>query len=292
MAGFLAAVLPGILLPLLVSAALWAFVSRGGDEERRPRVWLGALGFGLAYLAAHVAINGRPELAPAESSQWLFHLVALATVIGALEAGVGLRWPTRLVLRAIVVAALLWLTLRPLVRHSWSAPESALALSSLAVAVLVLLFSADALGRRGPAALETAVWMASAGAGGVVLTIAGSARLGQMSGALAMALLPAAVLLWWRRDDRLAPGVALPALVAFAGVWLNGAFYTEMPPAASLAVAAAPFAAWIGEAPWIEARARRKLLAVALAVAVLLLSALGGALAESISAAEEDPYYY
>jgi len=292
-ATFLAAILPGLLLPLLVAAASWGIATgRAPENGRLRRPGFAAAGLGLAYLAGHVAINGWPELAPAESSRWLFHLVLAATLLAAAESSLDLGLLARLGLRAVLIGSLLWLTLRPLVRHTWSPTASTVWLVGLGAVGLVFLFSADKLARRGPAALQSAVWMATAAAGGLVLLLSASARLGQMSGAVAAALFPAVVLAWRRRIAFLPPGALTAAVTAFAGIWLNGVFYSEVRTLAGLCVVVAPVAAWLGETPWARASDRRRSLVIAVAVALPLVVAIAVAWAGSLRAAAEDPYYY
>ncbi|HVS12638.1 MAG TPA: hypothetical protein VMV46_01845, partial [Thermoanaerobaculia bacterium] len=185
---------PGVILPMMVSVGVaWldpvAWRIREGARPRSP--WSGAAAFAAAYFAAHAAVSGWPPLPAVESSDWLAWLVLAAGLGGILVHCMRLRAADP------ILAALLWTglaaaTLRPMLAHTWSRAEGALAFGALAFAFTVVWLSfarlAGALGappgpQEGPpstaqrpaTALIAAVCFGSAG---LALGLSATARLG------------------------------------------------------------------------------------------------------------------
>jgi hypothetical protein len=208
----------------------------------------------------------------------------------------------RAVAGALLLGALVALTLRPLVAQTWSVATASGWLAAAAVATFACawgfhdLAAADERsaaregGRSGWVAVAVAALL-SVGAA-VTLGLSASARLAQLAGALAAALLACAAvrLLVRSRRSLPGPGGALPLAVGYGGLLLSGAFYAELRWHGWLALALAPAAAALARRV-SPASPRRSALTALLVAAVLVALAATPAI-WSMATAEPDLYDY
>ena len=227
------------------------------------------LAVGCAYLAAQLGIHGPPRLPPVDSTQALVFVVLFAIVLGSLGLRAGAGLAQRMATRAISVALLLWLTLRPVVRYQWEPVEAVLWLGSL-WALLLLLWEGCARVASGLDSSSSLLgWITAVAGTGVVLGLSGTALFAQLSFALVSALL---VLLAFSGSADATPRlVALPVLVVLlAAFLLNGAYYAELTALRALALAISPLGSAVALAAGRE-RGKRRLLSAVLAVTGVLL---------------------
>jgi hypothetical protein len=282
---------PSVLLPLLaVGAVAWLDpVTRRAPAGARMRSpWSGAAAFAGAYLAVHAATSGWPPLPAVESSDWLAWLVAAAGAGGILVHCLRLRTADP------VLAALLWtglaaVTLRPMLAHTWSRAEGAVAFGLLAFAFTVvwlafarieavLRASAErAGGGRGRArhALPALVLAACFVVAGPTLALSATARLGQIAGGAGVAALGLAAVALLARGAPLPGAAAAPAATtALVGLVANGYLYAKLHPLGAVALLLAPLAALATLRATSRQGWRRTALAVA-AAALVASVALG-----------------
>lgn len=291
----------GVALPALVAAAaqILAFLlaRRSARQDAAPSsldlARGAALGLAAGYAAADVALQGWPTLPPTDSTRWtlwaalaLGTLAAVEVLVAAFVAGPGksgrdgarFSWGTRARggFRGLVCAAMPALILRPLFGSTWSAGEGMLWAVGLAVALLGLAASSEALVLRRPgAALPLALWATSAGSS-IALVLSGSLLQGQLAGAIAATLGATIVLEWWRPESHAGRGLGHGATTLLGALWIAGRFYSELPAScAGLLVLSlvAPWAAELPPARRIEGR-RAALLRLALALVPAALAAL------------------
>ncbi len=281
--------LPGVLLPSLAALLLLLL----GRTLRR-----GDAGAGLAvagaFLTAFVGITNWPSWPPIDSTQRLFYLVILAA-LASLAASLLRQGRAPWLVRIALMGLLLTLILKSKIQHAWTKPQTALYLLPMLLLGLLLVeawaraldsktradsgkgATEDRAGRLLPAMVRLAILGGTAFA----LGLSGSARLGQLAGALACGatVVEALALLrhWrpWRQSDGLV--VAVPLY----GLLLIGYFYAELSHWAMGFLLLASLALWIPHDSKLRSLAPLLPLAVALSFVIYALVNK-----------EEDPYDY
>ena len=282
-------VLPGVVLPALVAGALALCdpvlfrrdAGRPSGSGRSTRS--GGPAVAAAFLATFVAIGAMPPLPPAEVLGWLFWLVALAGLAGVLWDAYPIG--ARAVLAVVLSAALAWLTLRPLVGHTWTSGVSAAWLAAAAAATLACAWGFHELAAADEAAAAMSGWksgwaasgtaiVVSAGAA-VTLSLSATARAGQLAGAVAAALAACVVVRLLLRSRPTLPGAggSLPFAIAHSGLLLSGHFYAELRWSGWLALVLAPAAAALARRVAGSSPRRAQLAAWIVAAALVALAA-------------------
>lgn len=273
--------LPGVIVPMVAAAALFGLVHV--LVRRRERDGRGAgLAVATAFFSAHVAISGWPRWPPVEASQRLLFVVAVVAAAAWLFA----LWRGRAlpaVVRGIVLAGLLGLLLQSQVEHRWSGVEAAAWLLGLLLAALAFDW---ALGRNLDSAVQgsagvvaASVRLAVVGGSALALGLGESARLAQLAGALAGAMLAVEIVarLLGRRAWHGSDGLVLTS--AGFGLLAIGYFYAQLGALPAILLLAAflllglpPSSIWARLAPLVP---------LAIALGILIAAAL---------AEEDDPY--
>ena len=186
--------LPGVILPAVAALAVyltsWMLdrqfpVRRDGDRPSARALISGGVAIGFAYLVAHAAISGLPPLPAIESTEWLFHGVAVATLLTLFVPAL----PRHELLVGgwlVLFGGLAWLSSESMRAYHWEGAQVWLWLILLIAVGLALASMARALGQRDPRHLAPLVWMVVAGATAVTVGLSGSARLAQLCGATAV----------------------------------------------------------------------------------------------------------
>jgi hypothetical protein len=279
--------LPGAVLPLVVSLAVLALTRRRRAAAGTPSAWGGALAVGGGYLAGHAALAGGPPVPPLERVDWLWCLAAAAvlvcTVAGLVAPRDWLRWG----LRAPLGAAVLVLLLLPLLK-TWGRGETTAWLAGLGAAALVLWAALDAVVARGPGTGAPLLLVVLALGSSLVLLVSGSAVYGQLGLALTASLAGSLAAACWTPSLLPPRGLATVVGVLLPGLWLLGYFYAEVPAAsAALLAAALPAAALVQVRPVRERL--RPWQAVLVGVLVLLVP-VTVAVVTAFTASPPDPY--
>ncbi len=239
---FVGIALSGIVPPLVVSALLltigwWPFRRR---DAQAPRAWAAPLALGLGTLSACVVLNGWPSLAlDVEFKHGLAYVAAVGAGLGCFEASRDRRARTTWLLRGVACVASPFLLLDFAREHQWGSVEGWLWTGGLALALMGLLKTWDAMARQRTGALLPTVWTIAAGASGAALHLAGSSSFGQIAGALATSLGVAAAIALLRPDFTLVRGAVVPFGLLLTALLFGGVFASELPRAAALALLAA-----------------------------------------------------
>jgi hypothetical protein len=271
----------GSVPPLLVSLLVLALTRRRRTASGEPP-WGGALAIGGGYLVGHTALRGWPPVPPLERVDWLWYLTVAAVAVGTLEAFVSSRAWLGWSLRAPLGAAVLVLLLLPLLK-TWGRGETVAWLAGLGAAGLVFWAALDSLAEPGPGAPLLLAVLALATA--VVLLLSGSALLAQLGLAVAASLAGLLAVAWWVPPAR---GAATVAGVLLPGLWLLGSFYSDVPAASAVLLAAALPAAALTQVQPVRKRLRPwQALSVGLLVVLAFVTA---AVAVAYRALPSDPY--
>jgi hypothetical protein len=181
---------------LAVLLASWRPWRRGERAAVRGH-WGGALGAGLAFLAAFALLDGRvPPWPPAESRHWLFYFAAGLTVLALFDVLIhawlarGARLRTdwlRAEIALVVFAAAVFLMFQSLLRsESWTAIQAGCHLLMMTVVLHAAWASSEMLVLRLPRPAGPLVLSAFAGAVAMVVMMSGSLVYGRLAGVLAI----------------------------------------------------------------------------------------------------------
>lgn len=262
----------GVALPALAAGVVWGIgwrLWRRSAEPMAGGAWSGAAAAALACAAGAFALWGWPGVPPRLAEGWLPFL-AVAGGVAGLAAN---RWRrARLPLRGVMAALAVWAALGPR-RAGWPAGEAVAWHATLMAGAFVVHASIDRVAARRPGpGMAMALWVWCAGLAGA-LALTGSLKYGQLAGLPAAALGAAAVAAAWKPALSLANGTAFVLAPWNAALLLCGYFYSDLPAAAAIPLAAAPLGLWFGETAAVTRRpawaaAGARILAVAVPVAV------------------------
>lgn len=272
---------------LIVSWRLWRrrdSTSNGG--------WGGAIGFGLAYFTGYVLLAGWPEVPPVRAATWQACFALILAVLGLAQRWWNWSWFTGIPVRLVVSATFAALLLQNLLEYTWDRQQAFAWIGGLAVAITIIWESTERLNAQRPgASVPLAYWVLFALAA-ITFVTAGSALLGQLSGALAAACGAALVLAWWAPRLSLAGGAATVFVPMYAGMLMQAYFFGELPVWSAVVMAVAPLSLWLGEArrvrftpAWSAALTRAFIVAVPMAVALGVAYVL-------VARQAPDDYYY
>lgn len=237
------AVLYGVLLPSLLAAAVLTGAVRGRTGEARERAAEIALPLAaaLGFIAAWTGINGVPPWPPVIAAQWipfaaLGAAAASATLAAFMKPETGA--PAHAGAGAAILAAGVYLTVKPLLDNSWEGPSRwMLPAATFGLSALYVILARTVSMREGDATGLSA-FAATSGAGAAAFGLSGSAMLAQLSGALATVCGTLCLLLL--KGGPKSGSFALPAGLVAAMVAANAYFYSELPVPAALILAASP----------------------------------------------------
>jgi hypothetical protein len=264
--------LQGVGLPslaVLIASAVWFGVFR-----KHPR--LRAIGIGLIFAGgiiwAYLLAFGGFAFPPRESGQWIPYLAGAVAIVGCLQSTRLLRKVSNLVLSLGTALIFFWSQIS----------GNSLALVWVVVVTIVFFVSTILLqqlieDRCSGAELSLGLAL-SAGAGGIVIFLGGSAVLGQVSGSMGAILGVIAVLAFFFNAT---VGRVLPLvyLFIFGSLLLSGCLFAQLPWLTAVLLWIAPWALVIGQRldyPKISSRAKSLLIRI-LSVIALVAIAVGSA---------------
>ena len=226
--------LPGVLAAVLISG-VFAFAGR----LWRANNWADAVALGMGYAGGNVVTAGWPAFPPAEATQWLPYFALAAMFLGVIDALLRPAGSLRMLIWMLCCMGFLRLLLSAKFQYGWSLAQGVLWIVGLAAGMLMLAISLDAAVRRDRSISSPLILTIVASGTGAALMLSGSMLLGQLAMILAAALgaiLAAAFLLPRAVEGR---GVVPVAVALLASLWLSGYFYSELPLASALLLAAA-----------------------------------------------------
>lgn len=264
--------LQGVGLPslaVLIASAVWFAVFR-----KHPRLL--AIGIGLIFsggiIWAYLLAFGGFAFPPRESGQWIPYLAGAVALVGCLQGNRPVRQVSNLVLSLGTALIFFWSQI----------PGNPPALVWVIAVTIVLFVSAILLqqlieDRCSGAELSLGLAL-SAGAGGIVIFLGGSAVLGQVSGAIGAILGVIAILAFFFNA---AVGRVLPLvyLFIFGSLLLSGCLFAQLPWLTAVLLWIAPWGLVIGQRldhPKISSRVKALLIRM-LSVVALVAIAVGSA---------------
>lgn len=275
-----------VLLPAVVCCVA-VFVARvlpQGDRFGVPIAWA------FGYLAAHVAIAGAPVWPPVTSAQGIVVVLFAATVVSVLlgslsgrsaadvdtvpDAGTVLA--TRLVPLASLVclAAILWFSLRSMIRYQWQGLEAGLWVTAIAILIAALQVAGNALRMTSPPLAQLLAWGLGFLGLALALVMSSTALMAQLSAVCAVL----AITVWatGAAGNRSAFVSLPPILLSLLSVFvLSGTFYADLPVWSGALLLIAPTAGLLASSRIADSR--RRALAAALTVVLIQAPALGAA---------------
>ena len=264
--------LQGVGLPslaALIASAVWFAVFR-----KHPRLL--AIGIGLIFAGgiiwAYLLAFGGFAFPPRESGQWIPYLAGAVAIVGCLQGDRLVRQVSNLVLSLGTALIFFWSQI------SGNPP----ALVWVVAVTIVLFVSAILLqqlveDRCSGAELSLGLAL-SAGAGGIVIFLGGSAVLGQVSGSIGAILGVIAILAFFFNA---AVGRVLPLVYLFivGSLLLSGCLFAQLPWLTAVLLWIAPWGLVIGQRldhPKISSRVKVLLIRM-LSVIALVAIAVGSA---------------
>lgn len=250
----------GVVAPTLIALAIMLAAWRPWSRDATRGWWGGAAGIALAYISAHIALNGPPQMRPAPVESWLVWIALGGMLVGFAESRVDAPWWARLAWRIFAAAGAAWLIARLRVLNGqWSAGECAAWTAAFVAATVVFWSICDSLAERvdkqggGAGAALTLCCVTGAGAALIVLD-GRTLIIGQFAGALSMALLGCAAVAWWNPSATVGRGGAAVVGLLAPMLWLDACLWSELRWGYAAALAISPALTFAGDAP---AMARR-----------------------------------
>lgn len=288
----------GFLLPAVVTGGILVFtrsvVSKEVPERTQRRTGISsgcliAVALGAGYIVGYIGLEGLPPFPPREGFQWLCYFAVVGVILGCF-------WHLSLWGRVCVQALLSIvgprLLLNSTFKHTWGQLEGIIWWVCLAAVIFIfwnLVEQSFTLLPTGAAC--PFVYFGLSGGTALILAVSGTLRLAQHGGIL-VALFAASwiiTLLLQRRssDWSLFPLGASPVVaLLFAGIWMNGYFYEEVPTASAILLLIALLFGYVGGyveriAAFQRLDARRSTLIQIAAIALPVVIAIGIAIARS-----------
>ena len=232
--------LQGVGLPslaVLIASAVWFAVFR-----KHPR--LRAIGIGLilagGIIWAYLLAFGGFAFLPRESGQWIPYLAGVVALVGCLQ---GFRLGRKVSNLALSLGTALIFFWPQVSANAWTLVWMIALTLALFISTIVLQQIVEDRCSGAELALSLAL---SAGAGGIVIFLGGSAVLGQISGSLGVILAVIAVLAFFFNAT---VGTVLPLiyLFIFSCLLLSGCLFAQLPWLTAILLWIAPWALIFGQ---------------------------------------------
>ena len=290
----------GLLLPAVVGGGIFIFAKSLASKRAREHKkdwfsgWLVAVALGAGYAVGYIGLEGSPPFPPREGVHWLCYLAIIGPISGAFW-----HFPRRghLIIQIALSIVIPRLLLNSAFKYTWGPFEGIIWWVCLAVAIFIFWHIVQESFRILPAGGSSPfVYFGLSGGTALILALSGSLRLAQHSGIL-VAIFAASwiiTLVGQRSDDKwqVFPIGASPVVtLIFAGIWMNGYFYEEIPAVSAILLAIALFLAPVGRIEKIQQLGARRSTIVQIGVIALpVVIAIGVAVARSGLFGESSSY--
>lgn len=229
-------ILPALVVAVVGFGGAWGPRGREAGRCSRLRALAGAGAWAGGFFAAYVALQGLPPFPPVTGVEALaWSVVALAAV--SLFPAPGRA--AMLVSAAAAAVVMAWMSHR-LWGGAWTTPGEAVVWIAVAAAAACLVeLGVAGAGRRAGRVFPPVLVTVITGAGALVLSLGGSALLGQLCGALATVGGVAVAAACWNPAFALGREAVRVVAITFVALLAAGFWFAETDPWALLATAAA-----------------------------------------------------
>ena len=226
---------------IITGICVLLFTLRNATPERARAA--AAIATGIGAIAGIALVIGANAFRPSQSTDWLAMCCAVLVVFGALESFAIKQGMARTVARLAIVLGLILFLLYSPIRNTWPWHTSATWLLGATALTVALWQVHDASTRRESNAIVAAILLLSLTGASVLMVLGGSAKLGQLAGAVVSAFGAMAVLTWWNPNRYSLVGAVALVWPLSALVWTLAHTYAEanlIPTALMLASSATP----------------------------------------------------
>jgi hypothetical protein len=235
-----------------------------------------AIAVGIGSFLGIVVLLGTGAWQPTQSTDRIGLSVVALAALGALAPFLAPRAPARVAFRAVVVAALAVFLLLPPIRSTWPWPTSAAWVCCATLFSIAMWQSHDAVVRREPAVIPAVVLLLAMVGACVVLVLGGSAKLGQLGGAVVSAYGGVAGLSTLKAQRFSLTGVMASAWPSLALLFLLSHAYSESPLLPTVLLVVASATPWLAEIAGLrDRRLWQRCLVCACITAALVAGAIG-----------------
>ena len=284
------------LLPAVVGGGIFilakSLASKRESEHKQGWLsgWLVAVALSVGYIVGYIGLEGLPPFPPREGVHWLCYLALIGLILSVL-------WRFGFSGQVLVSVVIPRLLLNSMFEHTWGQVEGFIWWLCLVGVIFIFWhivqesFTVLPSGGSSPF-----VYFGLSGGTALVLAFSGSLRLAQHAGVL-VAIFAAIWIITlvlqhsenkWRVFPR---GASSVVALVFAGIWMNGYFYEEVPAASAILLAMALFLVPVGRIEKIQKLSARRSTFVQIAIIALpVVIAIGIAIARSGLFGESDGY--
>ncbi|MCC6795136.1 MAG: hypothetical protein IT366_08455 [Candidatus Hydrogenedentes bacterium] len=202
-----------------------------------------AIATGIGAISGIALVIGENAFHPSQSTDWLAICGAVLAMYGGVESFAIKQGAARITSRLLLIAALTLFLLYAPIRNTWPWHTSAAWVLGATAITLVLWQFHDASIRRENNAIVAMILLLSLTGASMLMVLGGSAKLGQLAGAVVSAFGAMAVLTWWNPNRFSLAGAIALAWPLSALVWVLAHTYAEaslLPTALMLGATATP----------------------------------------------------
>jgi len=291
----------GLLLPAIIGGGIFvlAFKSRRNQTEEGSGLfsgWLFSAALSVGYIVGYIGLEGLPPFPAREGVHWLCYLALIGLILGIFWHFETSKYFNGQVLASAVMAFIPPLLLDPMFKHTWGRVEGFIWWFCLIVVIAIFWGMVQGSFTLLPSGgWSPFVYFGLSGGTALVLALSGSLRLAQHAGILVALFAAIWIITLFVRSDAKVPVLPISTsaviTLAFAGIWMNGYFYEEVPAASAILLAMALCLAPVGR---IEAIQRlgggRSAFVQVVVIALPVLIAIGIAVGRSGLFGESSPY--
>ena len=232
---------------IITGICVLLFTLRNATPERARAA--AAIATGIGAIAGIALVIGTNAFRPSQSTDWLAMCGAVLAMFGAIESVAFKQSVARTVARLAIVLGLILFLLYSPIRNTWPWHTSAAWLLGATTLTIALWQVHEASARRENNTIVAAILLLSLTGASVLMVLGGSAKLGQLAGAVVSAFGAMAVLTWWNPNRFSLAGAIALVWPLSALVWTLAHTYAEaslLPTTLMLASSATPALSSIG----------------------------------------------
>ena len=283
----------GLLLPAVVGGGVFILAKSLAltRESEQKKDWLSELlitvALSVGYIVGYIGLEGLPPFPAREGVHWLCYLALIGFILGAFWRFEVSKYFNGQVLAGVVMAVIPLLFLDSMFKHTWGQVEGYIWLFCLVVVISIFWVMVQQSSTVLPSGSSIPfVYFGLSGGTALVLALSGSLRLAQHAGVLVAIFAAIWIITLFLRSDAKVPvfPIRTSAVItlAFAGIWMNGYFYEEVPAVSAILLVMALFLAPIGRIEKVQQLGAWRSTFVQIAIIALpVVIAIGIAVARS-----------